>query len=217
MNDLFAAIDARGRQEVIGLGALIMRAYALEMELAIVDALQLVVSVSPFRHMTTPGGHRMSTAMTNCGAVGWVSDLQGYRYDPCDPLSGEPWPSMPEIFTKLAVKAAAAAGYNDFAPDACLINRYEPGARLTLHQDKNERDVSAPIVTVSLGLSAKFLFGGLRRSDRPLRTVLNHGDTCVWGGRSRLAFHGIDPIKAGDHPIMGRARVSLTFRKAMSS
>ena len=190
---------------------MILRGYALENESAILDSLRLVVSVSPFRHMTTPGGYRMSTATTNCGVVGWVSDLRGYRYERCDPLSSAPWPPMPTIFAELATKGAASAGYNGFAPDACLINRYEPGARLTLHQDKNERNFNAPIVTISLGLPARFLFGGLQRAERPLRTILNNGDVCAWGGPSRLAYHAIDPIKEGSLPITGRNRVQPDF------
>jgi len=162
----------------------------------------------------TPGGHRMSVAMTNCGESGWVSDRRGYRYDRVDPDSGLPWPAMPETFLGLAARAASAAGYRHFVPDACLINGYEPGTRLTLHQDRNERDFKAPIVSVSLGLPATFLFGGDQRSDRPRRVKLFHGDVVVWGGVSRLAFHGIAPLTDGEHPVTGRRRINLTLRKA---
>jgi alkylated DNA repair protein (DNA oxidative demethylase) len=153
--------------------------------------------------------------MTNCGAAGWVTDRRGYRYDPIDPVSGQPWPAMPPVFLQLASEAAAAAGFGDFSPDACLINRYEPGTRLSLHQDRNERDFNAPIVSVSLGLPAVFLFGGLQRSDRPRRVLLQHGDVAVWGGPARLNFHGVMPLKEGHHPMLGRCRVNLTLRKAL--
>jgi alkylated DNA repair protein (DNA oxidative demethylase) len=152
--------------------------------------------------------------MTNCGDLGWITDRRGYRYQPLDPLSGDPWPSMSPVFQALATESAAAADYPDFRSDACLINRYQPGARLTLHQDRNERDMTAPIVSVSLGLSATFLFGGARRSDRPRRMRLDHGDVVVWGGPSRLAFHGIEPLADGWHAATGRCRINLTFRKA---
>ncbi|PWB89340.1 DNA oxidative demethylase AlkB [Methylosinus sporium] len=215
MKDLFDSLEAREAPEFLGPGAMVLRGFALEAESVLLDALRQIASVAPFRHMTTPGGHSMSTGMTNCGAVGWVSDLRGYRYERCDPLSGAPWPHMPKVFAEVATAAAAFAGYDGFTPDACLINRYEPGARLTFHQDKNERDFAAPIATVSLGLPARFQFGGLRRAGPISRTILRHGDVCVWGGPSRLAYHAIDPVKEGDHPATGRCRVSLTFRKAM--
>jgi alkylated DNA repair protein (DNA oxidative demethylase) len=165
--------------------------------------------------MVTPGGQRMSVAMTNCGQVGWVTDRQGYRYTPDDPDSREHWPVMPEIMNGLAIQAAAAAGFPDFSPDACLINRYEPGNRLTLHQDRNERDFSAPVVSVSLGLPAVFLFGGLRRTDPTRRVTLLHGDIVVWGGPQRLAFHGVANLADGEHPLTGRCRINLTFRHAL--
>lgn len=164
--------------------------------------------------MSTPGGHRMSVAMTNCGRFGWVTDRTGYRYDRIDPESGKPWPPMPPVLVELAQGAAAEAGFSAFAPDACLINRYEPGARMSLHQDKDEADFAAPIVSVSLGLPAIFLFGGLKRSDRPRRFRLEHGDVVVWGGPARLAFHGVAPLADGEHGAMGRRRINLTFRRA---
>ena len=165
--------------------------------------------------MITPGGFRMSVAMTNCGKAGWVSDRKGYRYDPLDPASSLPWPSMPELFLNLAGRAAAAAGFPGFVTDACLINKYDPGTRLTLHQDKNEQDYTAPIVTVSLGLPATFQFGGLHRVERPRRIKVESADAVVWGGPARLAYHGIAPLAAGDHPLTGACRISLTFRKAL--
>ncbi|MEI6740821.1 MAG: DNA oxidative demethylase AlkB, partial [Gemmatimonadaceae bacterium] len=162
----------------------------------------------------TPGGFTMSVAMTNCGALGWISDARGYRYAATDPVTGAPWPAMPTIFRTIDERAAAAAGYPGFSPDACLVNRYAPGAKMTLHQDTNERDFTAPIVSVSLGLPAVFQVGGLERTDRVERILLTHGDVLVWGGPSRLVYHGIQPLKDGEHPLVGRARINLTFRKA---
>ena len=173
-----------------------------------------IVKQAPFRHLVTPGGHRMSVAMTNCGTLGWVSDHTGYRYDAIDPESGQPWPAMPTVLRRLAADAADDAGFNGFAPEACLINRYVPGAKLSLHQDKDELDFAAPIVSVSLGLPAIFLFGGLKRADKPRRYRLEHGDVVVWGGPSRLFFHGVAPLADGEHAVMGRQRINLTFRKA---
>jgi DNA oxidative demethylase len=196
-------------------GAVLLRGFALDTERELMSALEAVVAAAPFRHMVTPGGQTMSVAMTNCGNAGWVTDRKGYRYQSVDPVTGRAWPQMPRRFLTLARKAAAAAGYSGFEPDACLINRYTPGARLTLHQDRNERDFTAPIVSVSLGLPAKFLFGGLARSDRPKRLMLHHGDVVVWGGPSRLAYHGIDTLKEGDHRATGGCRINLTFRKAL--
>src|SRR5439155_13479333 len=158
---------------------------------------------------------RMSVAITNCGRAGWVTDRSGYRYDPIDPFTSRPWPAMPAICRSLAVRAALAAGFDGFAPDACLVNRYEPGARLSLHQDRNERDFGQPIVSVSLGLSAVFLFGGQRRNDRPRRVRLESGDVVVWGGPARLTFHGVEPLEDGDDPLTGRCRINLTFLKAL--
>lgn len=180
----------------------------------LMDDLARVTAAAPFRHLITPGGFRMSVGMTNCGALGWVSDATGYRYDGCDPDTGRPWPALPPSFRALAAGAAARAGFPGFEPDACLVNRYEPGARLTLHQDKNERDLDAPIVSVSLGLPAVFLFGGDTRAARPLRVPLFHGDVVVWGGSARLRYHGVSPIKDGAHAVTGACRINLTFRKA---
>jgi alkylated DNA repair protein (DNA oxidative demethylase) len=164
--------------------------------------------------MMTPGGHQMSVAMTNCGSAGWVTDRTGYRYDANDPASGKPWPQMPPSFRKLAAQAATRAGFGAFSPDACLINRYQPGARMSLHQDRDENDLGAPIVSVSLGLPAIFLFGGMKRTDKPRRFRLEHGDIAVWGGPARLAFHGVVPLADGEHALIGRQRINLTFRKA---
>lgn len=195
-------------------GAVLLHGFATAAAPALLAAMDEVLAQAPLRHMETPGGFRMSVAMSNCGALGWVSDRSGYRYDPHDPASGQPWPAMPAVFRQLATDAAAAAGYPGFAPDACLINRYAPGTRLSLHQDRNERDYGAPIVSVSLGLPATFLFGGLRRAERALRVPLRHGDVVVWGGPARLRFHGVLPLPAAQHPLTGACRINLTFRKA---
>ncbi|SOZ39527.1 DNA oxidative demethylase AlkB [Cupriavidus neocaledonicus] len=195
-------------------GAVVLRGAARANADVLLADVQTIVARAPWRHMVTPGGLKMSVAMTNCGACGWVSDARGYRYDAVDPLSGQAWPDMPASFRELAASAAAQAGFAGFAPDACLINRYVPGTRLSLHQDRDERDFTAPIVSVSLGLPAVFLFGGMRRADKPQRIRLAHGDVVVWGGPSRLAFHGVAPLADGDHPLLGPLRINLTFRKA---
>ena len=194
-------------------GAVLLRGFALPLEADLIADLRAIVEQAPFRHMVTPGGHQMSVAMTNCGSVGWVTDRTGYRYDGVDPESGKPWPAMPPSFRALAGRAAAQAGFDGFSPEACLINRYQPGARMSLHQDKDETDFAAPIVSVSLGLPAIFLFGGSKRSDRPRRFRVEHADIAVWGGPTRLAFHGVAPLADGEHAVMGRQRINLTFRK----
>jgi alkylated DNA repair protein (DNA oxidative demethylase) len=213
MGNLFS--DAAPACEAIAEGAVLLRGFATDVGPRLMDDLAKIVEIAPFRHMVTPGGFRMSVAMTNCGNAGWVSDAKGYRYDAGDPVTGMAWPSMPESFRQLATDAAQEAGYEHFEADACLINRYEPGARLTLHQDRNEQDYSAPIVSVSMGLPAVFLFGGASRKDRPRRMRLESGDVVVWGGATRLAYHGIAPLKDGEHPLTGRCRINLTFRKAL--
>jgi len=196
-------------------GAVLLRGRALPVERALLAAIDRITAQAPFRRMVTPGGFQMSVAMTNCGSVGWVTDRTGYRYDSRDPDSGAPWPAMPDVFLALARDAAEDAGFTGFVPDACLINCYEPGARLSLHQDKDERDYAHPVVSVSLGLPATFQFGGLKRSDRPLKVPLHHGDVVVWGGPARLVYHGVLALKEGEHPALGRRRVNLTFRKAL--
>ena len=212
--DLFEAVpDVRPLREVMAEGAVLLRGFARPFKAELLPALRTIVKHAPFRHLITPGGHRMSVAMTNCGSVGWVSDATGYRYDSIDPESGQPWPAMPPILQRLAAGAADDAGFDGFAPEACLINRYVPGAKLSLHQDKDELDFGAPIVSVSLGLPAIFLFGGLKRSDKARRYRLEHGDVVVWGGPSRLFFHGVAPLAEGEHAVMGRQRINLTFRK----
>jgi alkylated DNA repair protein (DNA oxidative demethylase) len=206
-------IFAASRTE-LGPGAVVLHGFATGVADALLAAVESVAARAPFRIMTTPNGRPMSVAMTNCGTAGWISDGSGYRYSGIDPLSGESWPAMPASIAGLALSAALEGGFADFVPDACLINRYEPGARLSLHQDKDEMDFRAPIVSVSLGLPAVFLFGGARRADRPLRISLTHGDVVVWGGPARLRFHGVLPLAEGDHPLVGRRRVNLTLRKA---
>jgi alkylated DNA repair protein (DNA oxidative demethylase) len=201
-------------KEPLGAGAALLRQFAVPFETALLTALHKVTASAPFRHMITPGGYRMSVAMTNCGPLGWVSDKTGYRYDAIDPVSGLKWPPMPESFMRLATAAASEAGFPGFAPDACLINRYEPGAKLSLHQDKDEQEFDQPIVSVSLGIPAVFLFGGLKRADKTMRISVTHGDVVVWGGPARLRYHGVMPLKESDHPLLGRQRINLTFRKA---
>jgi alkylated DNA repair protein (DNA oxidative demethylase) len=211
---LFEAVpDVRPSREAMAEGAVLLRGFARPFEAELLPALRAIVKQSPFRHPITPGGHRMSVAMTNCGNAGWVSDRTGYRYDAIDPESKQPWPAMPPVLRRLAADAADDAGFNGFAPEACLINRYVPGAKLSLHQDKDELDFAAPIVSVSLGLPAIFLFGGLMRADKTARYRVEHGDVVVWGGPSRLAYHGVAPLTDGEHPVLGRQRINLTFRK----
>ena len=204
----------RSRQERLAAGAVLLRGRALPVETALLAALGEIVAQAPFRRMITPGGFEMSVAMTNCGALGWVTDRTGYRYDSIDPESGKTWPAMPGSFLQLATSAAAEAGFDKFIPDACLINRYETGAKLSLHQDKDEQDFSQPIVSVSLGIPATFLFGGMQRSDKTTRIAVEHGDVIVWGGPARLRYHGVMPLKEDSHPLLGKYRVNLTFRKA---
>jgi alkylated DNA repair protein (DNA oxidative demethylase) len=212
--DLFAGVpDVRPSREAIAEGAVLLRGFARPFEADLVAALRNVEAQAPFRHMVTPGGHQMSVAMTNCGSFGWVTDRTGYRYDPNDPDTGTPWPPMPPSLRALAGQAAAEAGFDGFSPEVCLINRYVPGARMSLHQDRDEHDFGAPIVSVSLGLPAIFLFGGLKRSDKTRRFRLEHGDVVVWGGPARLIFHGVAPLADGEHALMGRQRMNLTFRK----
>jgi DNA oxidative demethylase len=204
----------RPAHELIAPGAWWLHGFAREEAAALLGDVHQVLAAAPVRHLVTPGGFRMSVAMSNCGPLGWVSDESGYRYSATDPESGRAWPGMPASFRDMARRAAQAAGFEDFAPDACLINRYEPGARLTLHQDRDEHDHRQPIVSVSLGLPAMFLFGGLKRSERPRRLAVVHGDVVVWGGPSRLAYHGVLPLGDGVHPATGRCRINLTFRRA---
>jgi DNA oxidative demethylase len=213
--NLFASIShPENTSADLGLGTAFLQGFARDQDALLMDSLHTVAAISPFRHMLTPGGFRMSVAMTNCGSLGWTTDRRGYRYTETDPETGTRWPAMPTVFLDLAQRAATQAGYPGFVPDACLINRYEPGARLTLHQDKNEKDYDEPIVSVSLGLAAVFLFGGQERTQKTIRVPVVHGDVLVWGGPARLRYHGVNPLREGQHPLAGRFRFNLTFRKA---
>lgn len=219
IRDLFADDESLPQQwqETLCPGAMILRGYAADMAEQIFREIGCLTDVSPFRHLVTPGGHTMSVSMTSCGALGWMSDELGYRYTPVDPLTGRPWPAMPVFFRLLAENAAATAGYTGFCPDACLVNRYTPGSGLSLHQDKNERDMSQPIVSVSLGMTATFLFGGTQRDAPRRRFPLVQGDVMVWGGQARLNFHGVMPLKETlpPWPLQEMVRYNLTFRRVM--
>lgn len=210
MSDLFAGQTQR---TPLGAQACVLHGFALPVAEALLAGIDAIAAAAPFRHLVTPGGHVMQVAMTNCGTFGWCSDRRGYRYERCDPTTGQPWPPLPEVFLRLAREAAAEAGFTGYVPDACLVNRYAPGTRLSLHQDRDEDDRVAPIVSVSLGLPATFLFGGHARGDRTVRVPLAHGDVAVWGGVDRLRFHGVLPVPAGRDPRTGEARLNLTFRK----
>jgi alkylated DNA repair protein (DNA oxidative demethylase) len=205
--------DFARASELLESGAVLLRGFA-EDQAGLAAEIDAVAVAAPFRHMVTPGGFAMSVAMTNCGAYGWVTDRKGYRYADADPASGRRWPAMPARFRDLAARAAAEAGFGGFAPDSCLTNRYVAGARMSLHQDKDEADFAAPIVSVSLGLPATFLWGGTKRSDKPRRFRLGSGDVVVWGGPARLTFHGVDTLADGDDAVTGKCRYNLTFRKA---
>jgi alkylated DNA repair protein (DNA oxidative demethylase) len=200
--------------EKIGEQSVVLRQFASPMQHELIAAIDQIVAQAPFRQMITPGGYVMSAAMTSCGKLGWMTDQKGYRYQPLDPLTGKPWPAMPEVFEELAIQAASLAGFEGFRPDSCLINEYTVGAKMSLHQDKNERDMSQPVVSVSLGISATFLFGGFNRQDKTQKILLQHGDVVVWGGVDRLRYHGILPLKAARHPLLGERRINFTFRRA---
>ena len=200
--------------ERLGPGSVVLRGFAASEAECLYGEIGKIVATAPFRQMLTPGGFRMSVAMSNCGTVGWVTDQSGYRYQPNDPESGQPWPPMPAIFSRLAETAAAAAGFSGFAPDACLINRYAPGTRLSLHQDRDEGNYAHPIVSVSLGIPAVFLWGGAQRADKARRIALLHGDVVVWGGPARLRFHGVLPLPEASHALTGAHRINIIFRKA---
>lgn len=213
--DLFDIDDFQaGARVVLGRQAFVLRGFALPYVDELLPALEEIQTLAPFRHLVTPGGFTMSVALTNCGRLGWTSDRRGYRYSEQDPATGRPWPAMPAVFLRLAGDAAAHAGFDDYVPDACLINRYLPGSRLSLHQDRDERDRNAPIVSVSLGIPAIFQFGGNTRRDKPSRIPLQHGDVAVWGGIDRMRYHGVLPVKPACHTLLGAQRINFTFRKA---
>ncbi|NYT65423.1 DNA oxidative demethylase AlkB [Alcaligenaceae bacterium] len=211
--DLFES-TLMGTRERLGQQAYVLRGFALPYMPELLQALAPIQKQAPFRHMHTPGGYTMSVALTNCGRLGWTSDHTGYRYTCRDPLSGLDWPAMPATFLALAQDAAQAAEFTQYAPDACLINRYLPGSKLSMHQDRNEKNDYEPIVSVSLGIPAIFLFGGHQRNDKATRVPLFHGDIVVWGGVDRMRYHGVLPIKDADHLQLGRQRTNLTFRTA---
>ena len=212
MHDLFAD-PAPGRRTALGPQACVLHGFALADADALLVGIAAIAAQAPFRHLVTPGGHVMQVAMTNCGTHGWCSDRRGYRYDRIDPESGRPWPPLPPAFLQLAADAAREAGFDGYVPDACLVNRYAPGTRLSLHQDRDEDDRVAPIVSVSLGLPATFLFGGFARGDRTVRVPLQHGDVVAWGGVDRMRFHGVLPVRPGQHETVGAQRLNLAFRK----
>jgi len=213
MNSLFDNEPLAPSVEQLQEGAVLLRGFVTAEAPLLMEEVTHVAQAAPFRHLVTPGGYTMSVAMTNCGRVGWVSDRKGYRYDPVDPDTGSPWPPLPQLFLEMAMKAAARAGFDHYDPDACLINRYVPGAKLSLHQDRDEKDAWAPIVSISLGLPAVFLWGGQRRADPMRRLSLESGDVVVWGGPARFVYHGVAPLKDGQHRLTGAARINLTFRK----
>jgi alkylated DNA repair protein (DNA oxidative demethylase) len=215
MGDLLSGLAPAQAVERLSDGAVILRGFARDREPELLATVDKIAAAAPFRNMVTPGGYAMSVAMTSCGRVGWVTDRKGYRYDPLDPLTHRPWPPIPVLFRQLATESAAAGGFPGFEPDACLMNRYEPGTKLSLHRDEDERDMSVPIVSVSLGVPAVFLFGGGKRSDRPQRVGLESGDVVVWGGPDRLVYHGVAPLAESGHPLTGNRRINLTFRKAL--
>jgi alkylated DNA repair protein (DNA oxidative demethylase) len=200
--------------EQIGPESCVLRGFAKPWIEAMLDALQSIIAQAPFRHMVTPGGFTMSAALSSCGSFGWTTDRHGYHYGATDPQTDQPWPPIPDVFMELALSAAHTAGFPGFIPDACLINRYLPGAKMSLHQDKDEQQLQWPVVSVSLGIAAVFLFGGLERKDKARRILLQHGDVVVWGGVDRLRFHGVLPVKPAEHPLLGEQRINLTFRKA---
>ena len=215
LTDLDPIEQKKARQNrVLGAGVVLLKSFALESAGTLLGDIASVVADAPFRNMKTPNGQQMSVAMTNCGGFGWITDKRGYRYSSVDPETKKPWPQMSTALRELAESAAKEGGFSSFSPDACLINRYEPGARMALHQDKDEKDFKQPIVSVSLGLPATFLFGGEKRTDKTERILLTHGDVIVWGGKSRLRFHGVLPVADGEHEGVGRYRINLTFRRA---
>jgi alkylated DNA repair protein (DNA oxidative demethylase) len=215
--DLFDDLQPEKSTTMIAPGAVLLHGFARDIDMALLKAFDAVIAQAPLRHLVTPGGYIMSVAMSNCGPLGWVSSRSGYSYTALDPISGQSWPPMPDVWGSLAVNAADIAGYPNFSPDACLVNVYEPGSKMSLHQDLDEQEFSAPIVSVSLGLPALFLFGGMHRADRPQPLRLTHGDVVVWGGPSRLAFHGVAPLSVGEHTLVGKRRINLTFRRAGSA
>jgi alkylated DNA repair protein (DNA oxidative demethylase) len=207
--NLFTELETEPTYEEIAPGAALMRGLALADDRELFEAVERVIFSAPLRQMMTAGGQRMSIMGTDCGAVRWIAD----KYVGHDPLRPRRWPPMPPILNAFAIRCATRAGFPDFRPDACHVNRYQAGNRLGLHQDRNECDLTQPIVSVSFGLECVFLFGGLERGDPARHILLEHGDVIVWGGPSRMRFHGVQPLKPGSHPLTGPYRINLTFRK----
>ncbi len=210
MNDALFPREAT----VLSPGSFLFPGLALARAADFQNAVKQAAGAAPFRRVVTPGGRPLSVRITNMGSWGWVSDRRGYRYEPTDPRTGRAWSPIPRDLSDFARAAAARAGFPGFVPDACLINLYAPGAKMAPHVDRDEKDFSQPIVSVSLGLPAVFLWGGPNRSDRVRRVPLEDGDAVVWGGPARLYYHGVAPIQAGHHPLWGERRINLTFRKA---
>ena len=221
-NDLFGSPVEQ--QVHIAEGAMLLRQFVQQNKNALLDEttvladLNCILENSPLRKMTTASGFTMSVAMTNCGKLGWVSGSNGYMYSSIDPETAQPWPAMPPALLEAATRIARQAGYPGFLPDACLINRYLAGAQMGLHQDRDEKDFSQPIVSLSIGLSARFIIGGLDsaagRNAHTQSVVLKHGDAIVFGAAARLMFHGVLSLKPGHHPLVGNSRINLTFRVA---
>lgn len=195
-------------------GAMVLRRFATPVVVALMEGVEAVVAQSPLRRLIVPNGRPMRIEMTNCGLVGWVNIDGRYRYSRVDPLTGRSWPGMPATFRRIAGAAASAAGYPDFQPAVCIINRYAVGADLQMHQDRDDTQDRQPVVSVSLGLPAIFHFGGQGRGEKPLTIPLDDGDVVVWGGASRMHRHGVAPVAPGVHPRTGAYRYNLTFRTA---
>ena len=208
MTDLFSQTTTE-TQEILS-DMYILRSFTSLASL--IDEVKSVVQRAPLRYMQTPGGKKLNISMTNCGEYGWISESSGYRYTKHDPTSGQKWPNMPESFQLLAMQAARKCDFNGFKPNACLINHYKLGRNLTAHQDKNEPDLSQPIVSVSLGMSARFQIYGDSRNNKPLEIELYDGDVMVWGRSARLIYHGVKTNHSIPHPILGTHRINLTFR-----
>jgi len=210
--DLFS--DELDKQVKLAEGAVWLRGFALPEADALWALVSAHLATHPPQQMMTPMGYPMSVKTTSLGDYGWVGNATGYGYARLNPVTNQPWPPIPTLLLSLAQRAANAAGYADYCPDTCLINLYQTGAKMGLHQDKDELDFTQPIVSVSLGVPATFLFGGAKRTDKTAKIPLTHGDVVVWGGASRRYFHGVNAVKLGQHPLLGALRCNLTFRKA---
>ncbi len=181
---------------------------------SLLEEIRTISGANPFRQRKTPGGQLMSAAMTNCGAWGWVTDADGYRYSDIEPETGRTWLPIPAVWIQWVNLFCQRAGLGTFNPDACLINRYAPGAGMGLHQDKDEKDLAIPIVSFSLGAPVLFRWGGLNRQEPVSEFLLEHGDVLVWGGADRMRFHGVKKLRRYQHPLTGHYRYNLTFRQS---